>query len=513
MALANFFEKDAIAIGKFLKGRSFSEIADILNSQVIGIHFDKNCYSGEAKLTLDLLVRIVARLYPKLNLSTSDEVEELEILDTCQELAFAINGEIELSNDTPTVCFVIGQEDPNFDSEVYKIFLGSNHWVTNISFTNPQRSGNSKVPFGAGASACIGAAIAFKKVFEAQLGEAATKMDISFSLIDFVETNDEPIDLPIKIDIGEVHLVGIGAIGNGALWAIEHIDGVRGIINLIDGEKIESSNLQRYVMAEQKDIGGEKASTATNWIGKPELRVNHFDGAWDEYLTMTQKWDLENVLVAVDSAMDRIAIQSSLPRRIINSYTGPGILGISHHNDFNSKACLACMYIPTIPGKNLSEQIAENLGIGSKEEWLRKKYIHNNLPIDIELLQVIAEANDIDFEQISEFVGQRIINFHANVICGGILMKIRNSDSDQIEVEVPLSFQSALAGILLVSELVLMQCNLRSIETPNHIQFFPLQPISGGRNPYVHSIAKGLDGACICTDEDYLSAYDLKWKR
>ena len=56
----------------------------------------------------------------------------------------------------------------------------------------------------------------------------------------------------------EAHLVGVGAVGSAAVYALAHLDDVEGTLHLIDNEKIEDPNLNRYVLARRRDIGAWK---------------------------------------------------------------------------------------------------------------------------------------------------------------------------------------------------------------------------------------------------------------
>ena len=71
-----------------------------------------------------------------------------------------------------------------------------------------------------------------------------------------------------------------------------------------------------------------------------------------------------------------------------------------------------------------------------------------------------------------------------------------------------MAFQSALAGILLASELVLHVSGLRikNIETMTRINL--LKPLSEYLN---EPFAKNQNVACICSDNDFKMAYNAKY--
>jgi len=68
MTLAEYFSKNLLAISQVLKNGTSEQFQSVLNNAVIGIAFDDECKTSEGKATLDLTIRLVARLYPKIKL-------------------------------------------------------------------------------------------------------------------------------------------------------------------------------------------------------------------------------------------------------------------------------------------------------------------------------------------------------------------------------------------------------------------------------------------------------------
>src|SRR5205814_7381356 len=113
-------------------------------------------------------------------------------------------------------------------------------------------------------------------------------------------------------------------------------------LHLIDPEVVDLSNLQRYALPIQKDVGTPKiALAALNWVENVMLHPHQV--RWAEFLRNRDQWNIPRVLVAVDSAEDRCAVQSALPRSIINAWTRAGNLGISRHSLLDDRACLMCL--------------------------------------------------------------------------------------------------------------------------------------------------------------------------
>ena len=119
--------------------------------------------------------------------------------------------------------------------------------------------------------------------------------------------------------------------------------------------------------------------------------------------------------------------------------------------------------------------------------------------------------NGISFNQLEKFRGVPVQEFYSKVVCGGTLMELRNNGKVVEHVEAPLAFQSAMAGILELAEVVIKRAALRQKALPTKTQFYPLSLVKSGSNPYNHSFTKDATGRCICADIDFIEAYTSKW--
>ncbi|MER9642186.1 ThiF family adenylyltransferase [Mesorhizobium sp. M0239] len=110
--------------------------------------------------------------------------------------------------------------------------------------------------YGAGAASCFAAANVFRTVFASQLTGAELDENIDLCLYTYNKSNagdSSPLDF--SVDLGETHLVGLGAMGHSSLWALARQSGLSGRLHVVDHEAIELSNLQRYVLAGQAEVG------------------------------------------------------------------------------------------------------------------------------------------------------------------------------------------------------------------------------------------------------------------
>jgi hypothetical protein len=506
MSLAKYFKKDLLAISQVLKKVSKSELENSLNSNVIEIAFDNSIRSGEAQLSADLAVSLVSRLYPKI-IVTDITQENSKILSELISKAKNINSNIEIVQETPTASLIIGST--SLQNRSFPVYIGSYYWTSKLSILGPVNSAESELPFAAGISVCYGLSNIFKYTFKSILTKFDLDSEFALSLLTLSQTKDDDKLTTKDIDLGSVLLVGLGAIGNGFLWSLSNMTHVKGNLTLIDPQRIELSNLQRYCMTTEQHLNLSKVRIIEGF-SKNDISLESFEGDWSKYLNNTNNWKNQLICVAVDSAKDRIAIQSSLPEYILNAYTENNLVGISRHFDFYNKACLACGLMPEQKTKNRSMEVSENLNIPQQERLIRD-YLYQDKLVDKQLLQLVADANSIDLSELLQFEDMSMESFYSQAVCGGHLQFINNS-SQSIEIEAPLSFQSTLAGILLASEMILYRLGARSLKFYNQTHIHPLSPISE-YNPYNHTLGKNKTGKCICNDEVFRKNYLNKWTK
>lgn len=517
MAIAKYFSKDLLAINQLLKSDS-NVLQEILLQNRIGIAFDQNALTTkEGSKSLDLIVRLISRLYP--NISIIDLTNEGGArVKELVKLAKSINSQIDISTEIKNVnCTLVAGDTRQILPSGHLIFFGSNNWTSRLSSSKPQSFADSDNPFGCGLSACLAVSNLFRIVFRNLLSDKDIDKDVQFSLISISTTDLADNPLLTDIEFKDIVLVGLGAIGNGCIWALSNLPKLHGRLALVDNEPVELSNLQRYVMFDEKSIGLQKIEVASKEFRQPGLKIVKHKGYWSDYLLQRQDWEIDTVAVAIDNKKDRIGIQSALPKKIFNSYTEPNLLGVARHTNFNETACLACGYIPTQKERNFTEEVALNCNIPAMSNMV-KDYINLNLTVDAiifpqntaSLLDVVAQANGISRNQLNQFNGKSIPQFYSEFVCGGISLQLTRVGSQIANVDAPLAFQSAMAGILLASELVIDSAGFRKSPTKAVTHFYPLNPI-GNHNPFNHNLEKDRSGRCLCADSIFKDQYDKKW--
>jgi hypothetical protein len=515
MALAPYFNKAALAASHVLQGFDSDAFASFLEAKLVSVVFDANAsLTNEGRTTLDLLINLLARLYPRISLVAVDGVS-IAIRKQIASVAYEVNPAIEVgeSADTADYCVVIGRS--RCPENIPHLYIGSDSWVVGVSPDQPVESSNSQNPFGAAAAACFGAAAVFRALFADQLPKSAPDISWRMSLLDMdttrTEYNNPP--LPSDVSIGEVHLVGVGAIGNGVIWALSRIHGLNGIFHLIDAETVDASNPQRYVLASPSDIDSPKVELAAHSLSKTALEVFPHQLEWASYLAKRGDWCLERVLVALDSARDRRAVQSSLPRWIANSWTQTGDLGVSRHPRFGTdSACLFCLYFPDGAMPNEEDLVAAAIGMPKPEESLKmeiRRLLHSGDPIGTNWVGHIAAKLSVTPEALAAFADKPLRAFYREAICGGLVLSLGGGAEGSEHAEVPMAFQSVLAGVLLAAELVGTAAGLVSDNQDTTVTRVNLL---GPLGTYLtRPLKPHPSGRCICCDPAFRMAYIQKY--
>ena len=511
MALANFFDKAAMAASQVLSGVNHASFAAALGAQNIGLAFDDAAAdSPEGRRTLELSINLLSRLYPRVSIIPEGSRAEAAV-EGLVAAANAINPEIEIGADAASVTLFLAAGASEIRSTAPVIYVGSDGWVARVSTRGPVGSGSTGNPFGACAAACLGAANVFRVAFGAHLPAGRPDEDLTLSLIDYDPRAAEPPNPALTaVDLGESYLVGLGAIGNGSAWTLARTPGLSGVLHLVDGEAVELSNLQRYVLTSQKNVHGSKVAIAADQFRGTGVEARPHPEHWGDFLRGVPSWHFERVAVAVDSDVDRIAVQASLPRWVVNAWTQPGDLGVSRHGFLGEDACLTCLYLPAGEGQHLDRIIAEAIRLPEAYMEIRTM-LHLNQPIGRPLLERAAEAMGVELDHLLRFENEPVRSFYTQAVCGGLVLRLGGTlggASKDLTAAVPLAFQSALAGVMLAAELVIHAGGFRPRPLPATTKLDLLRPLASHLSVPAR---KHPSGRCICQDEDYRKVYADKY--
>lgn len=498
MALAPYFERASLAASQVVERFDPEWFRAQLLTASVGVIFSPEAaVSPEGRHVLDLLVRLLARLYPGLDLYC----EERARVPPLQELAKAINPSIELTtHGEPDLGIALGDVATRSRETLY---VGTSGWDALISRASPRSLGSSENPLGAGAAACIAAGNVFRRIFggiPSQLDE-----DLHFSTFS-LSREATPADVPNsgwRLE-GDAVLGGVGAIGMAAVWAFERAP-MKANMHLVDGEVVELSNLQRYVLAQMSDVGRPKVAVPLPGDNAhPKFQRHQL--SWRDFVSESGfRWSW--ALAAFDNAQSRREVQASLPRWVANAWTQVGDLGVSVHPQFaSSGACVACLYLPHGPTLNEDQLVARALGIPERFAEVRN-LLHLGTPVPMLLLTDIARALGLPEGVLSAFEGQTMRDLYVHGVCGEAILRAPNSDGGTSDMHVPLAHQSALAGVLLAARLARAATGMGEKET--RVARVDLQkPLPMQLD---QPALRSFDGRCICEDPDYVMVYNAKY--
>lgn len=494
--LADWFARSAVAAAQVLEGFDEERFRAHLEGTVVGVSATTVTQEGQA--LLDMLVRLLARLYPRLAINVPGAYGA-----RLRELADAINPKVELAEARDGgLGVVVGDGDP-FEESIY---AGCDGWDALVGSGGALATGDSANPFGAGAAGCFAAAALFRRVFLPDWADRREE-DLRFSVFasERVHTTGPQVALPAALT-GDAVLVGAGAIGNGAVWALRRLP-VSGLVHVVDHESIELSNLQRYTLAERADEGAVKVEVATAASEQLELEPHEADLAT---FLAAEGYRWPAMLLALDSADDRVAGQASLPEWVANAWTQPGDLGIASHSRFGGDgACVGCVYLPDGAVKNEDELVAEALGVPHLLMQVRT-LLHTGSPVERGLLEMVAQAIGRPLDLLLPFEGRTIRDLYVEGFCGGAVIplgEVGKLAANAQDMHVPLAHQSALAGVLLAAALVRHTSDgMPEITSVTRIDV--MRPVG----PHVtQPLRARRDGRCICDDQDFSAAYSAKY--
>jgi len=513
MAIADYFQRSAMAASQVLNDFDYDGFVRVLNRHRIGLVLDGSAAkSAEGKATADLAVRLFARFYPKIAIIAADTGANAEA-HTLRQLAVSINPAISITEtlEGVTHCIVVGKTAQKLKKKGGRvIYVGSSNWTVKQSLVKPVGSGATKNPFAAGVAACLGAANLFRIVFAKQLPSAVLDGDVKLSLLTLKKDDGKKGPAYKAPNVGHVFLAGAGAIGNGAIWALSR-SSAKGELTMVEPQSIELSNLQRYVMTIRDDVEKSKAALAGKWMsGARGVKVIPQNKTWNDFAHLSD-WHFERVLVALDTAEGRIAVQASLPKWVANAWTLDSGIGVSRHHFTGTSACLACIYLPNGTVTSEDVLVASALGfqtIAPHPDIMDiRRRLDLGVPCERAFLDRIASNKNIAIEKLLPFENRPLRDLYQQGVCGGQIIGI-DVDGREVRAEVPMAFQSAMAGILLAAELVLDVEGLRDVDFPAVTRLDLHRPLPD--LPSAHRL-KDKDGRCLCQDPDYIKVYGDKY--
>jgi hypothetical protein len=497
MALARFFDRTFAAAGRALRvSREALEAA--LTNHVVAVYCGGSCaQEGNPRWIVELLVNLLARLYPRLAIEAEPALRE-----HLEGIARSINPSISLEKGEGAAVAVAVEMAESPQPEA--LHARADGWVARLLLHPPKLSPGPANPYSAAAAATLAAAEVFRRLFRERLSVQQEPREVNLSLLDFGDSSgaEEPLG---PVDLGQVAFMGLGAVGNGALWALGRHASLTGELWLVDHEDLELSNLQRYVLGTDADVGNAKVDLAGAALRQPglkrHLRKEKLEDFADRY---RDGFVLPTVCVSVDNVQGRRAVQALLPRLVLNGWTSDSGLGASWHEFDRDSACLSCLYQPMGQRPSETDLVADALGLDRMRAahlWIR-----DDRPTPEDLAKM-REHLGLKPNELEAWRGKRLREVYTGLICGSVRLDVQGVGRMEA---VPLAHQSVLAGVFMAAELV-KRCT-PALASRSQQQGLIVWEDVLRRPPSTWRQNRPRAPGCICGDTVYQEVFRKKWR-
>jgi hypothetical protein len=455
----------------------------------------------EAVSAFALAANLLARLFTRLQLVAPDaplgphpwRLDTLHQL--CDELSSVTDGTVTWGNSgCPDIVLGIGA--PPTLAASRSTFVTFNGWLAGLE---EAADGTELGVFGALLAACYGTAQTFLHAVNAAGGRQRPMKPFRLSLLDY-GCGSTNAATPQHVDIREAHLVGVGAIGSAFVYSLGHIPTVGGKMHLIDNDRASASNLQRYALMRDRDVGGFKTDVAAEILRPRGLQAISYPVSFKDYVA-AHTYDVDLLISPVDSEAARRYLASCLPRSVLNAATGQSTVTLSRHGFADGGACLNCLYLQPRAYISTEQRLATDLGLPLAEVV---DLLAANRPIDEDIVRRVERHRGAEEGTFRDWVGQHVQSFYQRAVCGEATVQTANGT-----LSAPLSFISATAGVLLAAELV--KSSVPEILRFTLDNYFRVDTLHSPNPSFRERRMQDPTHECICWDRDYIETYREKY--
>ena len=370
------------------------------------------------------------------------------------------------------------------------VTVGADGWT--VGAGSGAAMGGGANPFGPLVAAALASAEAVKSVFS--IGEARGAV----RLPDPYEWNalhgGAWVEQEEGLDLGEVHVFGVGAVTHAMLWALAKWPwGVAGTLHLVDPDAYDAGNPQRYMGTATADIGAPKASATADRLRRacPALDVRAHETDMNSHFGDTGDFHVQTAVCGLDSTEARRQLGLKLPRTIVNMWTSGFHAGASAFSFDDGWPCIYCAY-PEPPMSEQSDVMLIQNATGLEPRRIRE-LLDSGRCIDENdagvIAGTIAKATGMPAVEVPL---KPIRGIRADMCATGRIAAPRGPERE--EADVPLAFASAMAGAAGFAELLHVARGVR--REPGQFQTSVLT------YPTRHSWKRrGRNASCrLCTD-------------
>lgn len=460
--------------------------------------------TGNGREMFETAANLVCRFSDNVGFGVPEGMPGLE--SRAGEIASGAGAGAACAGGEPEVAILIGDAEA---AGRFSVRIDSSGWVSYMACgpdpeppcldpAAPGRRGQN--PIGAMGAACLASAEAFKRLLEvvgAKDDRAARIVSSHPRRLEYSFLSCRPdgasAPLPAAVDVGNVLLVGAGAVGSGFLYAASRSGVLRGDVTALDHDTVDETNLNRCLPFYASDVGAPKAG-AVERLSSEGLRIR---GVRARYREFGGRKAASTVVSAVDNNAARAEIQYDLPRVIFHGATGDAGADVSVIR-FGENACMRCMF--RARGSWAAAASAET---GIPEAEVRRLAASGDA-FTRGHLEAMGVAGDAA-RRLEKHVGRPFVEVYAREICG--MVRVR-AEGGAVHASVP--FVSFFAGLSLLSEVAKhFSPGLRGYPMPNGLDLLEINLFSPGS---CELSRKPRDPGCdLCSDAAVLQIWRDKW--
>lgn len=341
-------------------------------------------------------------------------------------------------------------------------------------------------PVGSYVAACLAAAEIFKLVrgVQPEYGTSPGGMWYDAWHMRRGDQGDAGPSLPAVIQGLSTVVAGVGAVGNALLHTLYAVPGLRADIIAVDHdpEGIEITNLNRYTLFGQEDLGRPKATQAALKLAGAGLEVTPRDLLWQQWMAEQPEEARELVLSCVDNNVARHAIQSSMPGVILSASTLDLRAQVIGFERVPGAACLRCRNPPE--ARSSDEMVIQTLRA-----------------CDRATRASLAAEQGVNSDGLEQYLEDPQV--HCGLISGETLQRF--SQPGAAEDSWSVGFVSAMAGVMLATEYLkrTLQPEAPGLSGQINMARFQFWHPESSVNAVCHWPAAA---DCTCTSPQYLAA-------
>jgi hypothetical protein len=245
--------------------------------------------------------------------------------------------------------------------------------------------------------------------------------------------------LAVGLDLGDVGVAGLGALGSAAVFALAHVEGARGRLELVDDDLLSPTNLERVLLARASDVGRPKVNLARRALRNTALRTTRVSGRYGPGWPARTR--AKQLLVGVDSGAARRQIAALEPHAVYNGGTQSSEFLVSRHLAA-AGPCLGCLY-PEV--EDPIGRIARRLGV---ERDTAAALLTGDRRLDGDVVAQMRQRGGIELDgiEVGDLLDEPLDTLESFVCSRAVIIEDLP--------EATIGFVAALCGFLMACELV-----------------------------------------------------------